>query len=64
MLTDVLESCELLLDYCDVFNQLFGLAFTAGDPLVNSDIMLHFSKSVSMKKQTHLHFGWPEGCNN
>ncbi len=26
-----------------------------------SDIMLHFFKSVQMKKQTPLHFGWPEG---
>ncbi len=25
-----------------------------------SDIMLHFSKSVLMKKQTHLHLGWPQ----
>ncbi len=24
------------------------------------DVMLHFSKSVSMKKQTRLHLGWPE----
>ncbi len=26
-----------------------------------SDAMLHFSKSVHMKKQTHLHLGWTEG---
>ncbi len=26
-----------------------------------SDLMLNFSKSVPMKKQTHLHLGWPEG---
>ncbi len=26
-----------------------------------SDLMLHFSKSVPIKKQTHLHLGWPEG---
>ncbi len=25
-----------------------------------SNVMLHFSKSVPMKKQTHLHLGWPE----
>ncbi len=24
-------------------------------------VMLNFSKSVPMKKQTHLHLGWPEG---
>ncbi len=40
--------------------QLFGLSFwrhpfTAGDPLV-SDVML---KSVPIKKQTHLHLGYP-----
>ncbi len=23
--------------------------------------MLNFAKSVPMKKQTHLHLGWPEG---
>ncbi len=25
-----------------------------------SDVMLHFSKSFLIKKQTHLHLGWPE----
>ncbi len=25
-----------------------------------SDVMQHFSKSVLLKKQTHLHLGWPE----
>ncbi len=25
-----------------------------------SDVILHFSKSVPIKKQTHLHLGWPE----
>ncbi len=39
-LTDGLESCGLLVDYCDVFFQLFGLSFwqhpfTAVDPLVS-----------------------------
>ncbi len=24
-----------------------------------SHVMLHFSKSVPMKRQTHLHLGWP-----
>ncbi len=27
----------------------------------SSDVMLHFSKSVPIKKQTLLHFGWHEG---
>ncbi len=26
-----------------------------------NDVMLHSSKSVPMKKQTHLHFRWPGG---
>ncbi len=35
-----LESCGLLVDFCDVFNELFGLSFwrhpfTAKDPLVS-----------------------------
>ncbi len=39
-LIDELEWCGLLGDYCDVFNQLFGLSFwrhpfTAEDPLVS-----------------------------
>lgn len=25
--------------------------------------MLHFSESLSMKKQTRLQFGWPEGAH-
>ncbi len=54
--------CGLL--WC--FYQLFGLSFwrhpfTAEHPLVSKWWMLRFSKSVSMKKQTHLHLGWPEG---
>ncbi len=26
-----------------------------------SDVMLNFSKSVPMKKQTQIHIGWPKG---
>ncbi len=48
-----------------MFYQLFGLSFwrhpfTAKIHFWASDAMLHFSKSVLMKKQTHLHLGWPE----
>ncbi len=58
-LIDGLESCGLC------FNQLFGLSFwrhpfNAEDPLVNI-LNIKFSKSVLMKKQTHLQLGWPEG---
>ncbi len=35
--------------------------FIAADPLVSRDVMLNFSKSVLMKKQTHLLLGWAEG---
>ncbi len=45
MLSDELEWCGILVDY---LYQLFG-----------SDVMLHFSNYVPMKKQTHLE--WPEG---
>ncbi len=54
------------MDYCDVFiscwdshsdgtHSLQGIRWCAGD------VMLNLSKSVPMKKQTHLHLGWPEG---
>ncbi len=63
MLIDGLESCELLVDYCDVFISCLD-SHTApihcSGPIVNSDGMLHFFKSVPMKKQTHLylHLSW------
>ncbi len=28
-----------------------------------SDVMLNFSKSDLMKKQTHVHHGWPRGLS-
>ncbi len=34
-----------------------GTQFTAEEPLM-SDVMLNFSKSVPMKKQTHLHLAF------
>ncbi len=57
------------VDYCDVFNQLFGLPFCHSDGTHSLQsihwwancVMLIFSKSVLMKKQAHLHLGWPEG---
>ncbi len=50
--------------WCFYFKKLFGFSFwrhpfAAEDTLVRAWCnMLHFSKSVQMKKQTHL--GWPE----
>ncbi len=56
-------TCGLL--WC--FYHLFGLSFwrhpfTAEDPLMSMwcNIKLNFSKSVPMKKQTHLYIGWLE----
>ncbi len=50
------------------FYQLFRLSFwrhpfTAVNSMHywESDIIHDFSKSLLMKKQTHLHVGWPEG---
>ncbi len=56
-----LEWCGLLwffiscLDsYCDGTHSLQRIHWWA------SDIMLNVSKSVMMKRQTHLHLGWPK----
>ncbi len=65
LLTDRLEwwiICGLLR----CFYQLFGLSswrhpFTAEHPLVSKCCDAKFFNSVLMKKQTHLHLGWPEG---
>ncbi len=59
MLIDILESCGLLLDYCDVFiccleSHSDGTHSLQRIQLWASDIMLSFSKSFQMKKQTHL----------
>ncbi len=51
-----LEWCGLLVDYCD-FYQLFGLNLTAPIHCRGSigEQVMQCSKSVPMKKQTHLH---------
>ncbi len=64
-LIDDLELCGLLLEFCDVFNSCLnsGSHGTHSVQRIHwcaSDIMLHFYKSVLMKKQAHLHLGWPE----
>ncbi len=66
MLIDGLEWCGLLVDYCDVFISCLDSHSDGTHSLQRihwwaSDVMLHFSKSVLMKKQTHLHLEWPEG---
>ncbi len=53
---DVFISC--LDSHSDGTHSLQGIHWWA------SDIMLHFSKSVPMKKQTHLHLAWHDGDYN
>ncbi len=65
MLIDGLEWCGLLVDYCDVFISCLDSHSDGTHSLQmihwwTSDVMLHFSKSVPVKKQTHLHLNWPE----
>ncbi len=64
-LIDGLELCGLLVDYCDVFISCLDSHSDGTHSLQwihwwASDIMLNSSKSVPMKKQTHLHLIWPE----
>ncbi len=64
MLTGGLESYWLLVGYCDVFNQLFGLSFwrhpfTAEDPLVNKWFNAQFLQTNMFLWRSKL--GWPEG---
>ncbi len=54
------------VDYCDVFISCLDSHSEGTHSLQRiywwaSDVMLHFSKSVATKKQTHLHLRWPEG---
>ncbi len=52
--------------YCEVFTTCFD-SHSDGTHSLHmilwwaSDVMLNFSKSVQMRKQTHLHLGWPDG---
>ncbi len=60
--TRLLESFELLVDYCDVFISCLDILMAPIHCRRSSDLMLHFSKSVNpMKKQIHLHLEWPKG---
>ncbi len=63
MLIDGLEWCGLL---CGVFISCLDSHSDGTHSLQRihwwvNDVMLHFSKTVPMKKQTHLHLGWPVG---
>ncbi len=54
---------QILNYYCDVFISCL-FSYSDGTHSLHwwgGDIMIHFSKSVPMKKQTHLHLGWPKG---
>ncbi len=58
--------CRLLVNYDDVFISCLDSHFDGTHSMQRihwwaSDVMLHFSKSAHMKKQTHLHLGWPKG---
>ncbi len=60
MLIDGLEFCGLLADYCDVLNSYLDSHSDGTHSLQRihwwaSDALLDLSKSVLMKKQTHLH---------
>ncbi len=55
--------------YCDIFISCLCFYSDGTHSLQRihwraSDVMLNFSKSVLMKKQTHLHLGWPEFSAN
>ncbi len=65
MLFDGLEWCGLP-DYCDVFISCLNYHSDGTHSLQRihlwvNDVMLNFSKSVPLKKQTPPHLGWPEG---
>ncbi len=69
MLIDALDSCGLLVDHCEVFISCLdshsdGTHSSQRIQWGVNDVMLNFSKSVLMKKQTHLNLGWPERENN
>ncbi len=54
------------VDYCDVFISCLDTHSDGTHSLQRihwwvSDVMLHFSRSLPMKKQTHPHLGWPKG---
>ncbi len=54
--------CGLLVDYCDVFiSCLDSHSDGTHSRCWTRDVMPNSSKSFPMTKQTHLHLEWPEG---
>ncbi len=65
-LIDGLELCGLLVNYCDVIISCLDSHSDGTHSLqrihcVSKWWNATFSKSALLKKQTHLHLGWPEG---
>ncbi len=73
-ITQLLSSQEILMDWSGVDHLWIIVMFlsavwthSVGTHSMQriywwaNDAMLHFSKSIVMKKLTHLHLGWPEG---
>ncbi len=61
MLTDGLEWCGLLVDYCNGFSSCLDSHSDGTHSLQRihwwaSDVMLNFSKSLLMKKETHIQY--------
>ncbi len=55
-----LEWCGLLVMFLSaVWTLILTAPIHCRGSTAEQVIMLHFSKSVLMKKQTHLHLGWP-----
>ncbi len=54
----------MIVDYCDVLSAVWTLILTA--PIhcrasIDEKVMQCYISPNLMKKQTHLHLGWPEG---
>ncbi len=65
-LTDGLDCCGSLVDDCVVFISCLDSHSDGTHSLQSilwwaTGVMLHFSTSVLMEKQTDLHLSWPEG---
>ncbi len=54
-------SSVLLADYCDVFISCLDSHSDGTHSLQRIHVMIIFTKSVLMKKQTYLQLGWQQG---
>ncbi len=57
--------CGFFVNYCDIFISFLDSHSNGTHSLQRiiwwaSDVMLNFSKSILMKKQTHIYLVWPE----